>query len=59
MAAAYMLSLTVDGKISETKLQISAINTVARASGCAPDDLPRIPRYCGSTWRPSLPRWRA
>jgi hypothetical protein len=38
-----MLSQTVDGKGSETKLQISAINTVARASGCAPDDLPADP----------------
>jgi len=27
----------------ETKLQISAINTVARALGCAPDDLPADP----------------
>src|SRR6266567_4674189 len=27
----------------DAKLQISAINTVARASGCAPDDLPANP----------------
>jgi hypothetical protein len=27
----------------EVKLQVSAINTVARASGCAPDDLPADP----------------
>jgi hypothetical protein len=32
-----------DGNSWEVKLQVSAINTVARASGCAPDDLPADP----------------
>jgi integrase len=31
------------GNSWEVKLQVSAINTVARASGCAPDDLPADP----------------
>lgn len=36
--------LQINGQdIREAKLQISAINTVARASACAPDDLPADP----------------
>lgn len=37
------LSKLPDHDSPETKLQISAINTVARASGCAPEDLPSDP----------------
>ena len=33
-----------DASSTDVKLQLSAINTVARASGCAPDDLPVDPQ---------------
>jgi len=39
-----MLSELPEGD-RQAKLQISAINTVARASGCAPDDLPADPAH--------------
>ena len=38
-----VLSRAGNADSAETKLLISAINTVARASGCAPDDLPADP----------------
>lgn len=38
-----LLSKLPGSEAQETKLQISAINTVARASGCAPEDLPADP----------------
>jgi hypothetical protein len=37
------LSEVADHASQQVRLQISAINTVARASGCAPDDLPADP----------------
>ena len=50
----------IDGKdTQEAKLQISAINTVARALNCAPDDLPVDPSLLRPIWQTSLPRWPA
>jgi hypothetical protein len=37
------LLASIEASTNEVKLQLSAINTVSRVSGCAPDDLPAGP----------------
>jgi hypothetical protein len=51
------LLASIEASTNEVKLQLSAINTVSRVSGCAPDDLPAGPAQLRGHLAAISPRW--